>query len=166
MAQRQQHPAELTGIGDTATFPLTAAGYRRGKMFMYQSDNLDMSVAYDAFYPSFQNAATFFFYAETSEMDLQFEREKQQISGAHQGSALLREMEASFEKNGITHLGRVAQYRYNGVFAHQQQEVFSELILVKLPDRYVKIRSTAPLSQASLAQTNVRKLMETVNWAP
>jgi hypothetical protein len=165
-AYRQQYPAEITGFPDDLPFPLNAAGYRRGKIFLYQPDKLNFSVAYDAFAPTFQNAATFFIYEEEADIELQFEREKQQISGVHRDATLLQELTTSFEKNGASHSGRVAQYRYSGVFAHRQQEVFSELILIKFPGRYVKVRSTAPLSQASLAQTNVRKLMETVDWAP
>jgi hypothetical protein len=165
-AKRQQYPAEMTGVGDTTTFPLAAAGYRRGKMFIYRPDKLDFSVAYDAYDPSFQNATTFFFYAEASEGELQFEREQQQIARAHPGASLLQATTTTFEKNGRTYSGRVAQYRFNAVFAGQQQDVFSELILIKLPDRYVKVRSTAPISQGPIAQINVRKLMEAVNWAP
>ena len=166
LAQRQQYPVELTSIRDTKTFPVIAAGYGRGKMVIYQPDRLNFSVAYDAIEPNHKNSVTIFFYAETAAMELQFEREKKQITGAHEGTTLLHENTVSFNKNGSSFSGYVAQYRYNGVFAQQQQELFSELILIKLSDRYVKVRSTTPSSQASIAQTNTRKLLDVINWAP
>ena len=165
LAQHGGYPAEITGVPDTPGFPLKVGNYSRGKMFMYAPGMKDFSIAYDSTDRSAQNAVTFYFYPGSAALDAQFEQEKHQVTALHQGAVLLGERSETFNKDGQTFTSRVAQYRFNGVFEHQQQELYSELILIQVPSRYTKVRSTAPIDQGSLAKINVRKLMEGVNWA-
>ncbi len=62
---------------------------------------------------------------------------------------------------------RVATFRYDEVFAGREQTVFSELLLIELPRRrLLKVRSTAPLAQAAVAEGSLLDLMERLDWAP
>lgn len=159
------YPAEITGIGESKNFPLNAAGYRRGKTLTYESGIKNYSIGYDVFGPALQNAITLYFYPGSSDRPKQFEHEKRQIVDAHAGATLLGEGDETFEKEGGSYPARIAKYRYVGEFAGRRQELYSELILVPLPARYLKVRSTAPFVQGPAAASKVRELLGAVNWA-
>jgi hypothetical protein len=165
VARGSGYPAEIAGMPDTPGFPLQVAGYARGRMYMYEPGMKNLSIAYDRADSAVVNAVTIYFYPGTTSLDAQFELEKQQVSAVHPDAVLLDERTEEFDSKGVKHSARVAQFRLNGVFARQRQELHSELILVKFSARYTKVRSTAPFAQAATAQTQVRKLMEGVNWA-
>jgi hypothetical protein len=98
-------------------------------------------------------------------LDTQFEAEKRQIATFHPSATLLKEDVAHFEKDGTAYTARVAAYRLQGIFADRQQDLYSELILISHPARFFKVRSTAPLIQATAAEARARELMKLINWA-
>ncbi|SRR5258705_12898394 len=162
---RGQYPAEITGVGDSKNFPLSAAGYTRGKIYTYEPGMRNHSIAYDVFGPQLQNAVTLFFYKVPAPLAEQFLAEKNQIVASHPGATLVREAPVTFQKSGVTYQGYAATYTFQAVFAQREQLVSSQLILVEHPARYVKVRSTAPSIQGALAEAGTRQLMEEVNWA-
>jgi len=162
---RSGFPAEISGVGDSQNFPLQVAGYQRGKMYMYQPGMKDYSIGYDRFEATLQNAVTLYFYPLVRPIAEQFNAEKQEILGAHAGSVLLVERQTSVQKNGVSFQAFIATFKFDEIFAGQQQKVFSELVLVALPDRFFKVRSSAPLAQASPAEASMFGLLERINWA-
>ena len=132
---------------------------------MYEPGMEHHSIAYTRVDSALQNAVTIYFYPKGIEFEKQFEFEKQQIVSAHLNSKFLTEREDSFEKNGASFRGRVATFSYDENFAGKRQTVYSQVILIDLPLRFVKLRSTAPLGQDKLADVSVLGLMEVVNWA-
>lgn len=158
------YPSEITGIGDSSNFPLMAAGYTRGKMFMYEPGMKNHSVAYNIYEPTLQNAATLYFYELPVQIEQLFDAEKQQIIAAHPGATLVKEYQVDLQKAGVTYRAYVATFSFTDNFAQREQPLFSQLILVSPPKRFFKVRSTAPLSQAEYAQTKVLQLINAVNW--
>jgi hypothetical protein len=134
-------------------------------MFMYAPGMTNHSIAYDLFEPQIQNAVTLFFYEVSAPLAQLFEAEKQQIVAAHPGAKLLRESPTTLQRDGVTYQAYTAAYSFEQVFARRQQRVFSKLILVAHPKRYFKVRSTAPLSQAEVAEARTQQLLGAVNWA-
>lgn len=159
------YPVEITGLGESSNFPISAAGYTRGKMFMYEPGMKNHSVAYDIYEPQLQNAATLYFYEAPLGLAELFQAEKQQIIASHPGAVLLREAPITLSKAGISYQAQVAMFSFSGVFASQQQQVFSQVILVAHPKRFFKLRSTAPIAQADTAELKNKQLLEAVNWA-
>ena len=164
-AEDSRYPAEITGVGDSPNFPLQVGPYQRGKMIMYQPAMKDHSIAYDRYDSTLQNAVTLYFYPLARPAAEQFGAEKQAILHAHRGSVVLGEKEISLQKNGTSFPALVATFRYDEVFAGRQQTVFSELVLVALPDHFFKVRSSAPLDQGTLAEASLLELLEKVDWA-
>ncbi len=158
-------PAEITGVGDSQNFPLRAAEYQRGKMLMYQPGMRNYSIAYDRFDATLQNAVTLYFYPLARPIAEQFNAEKQEILRAHPGGMLLAERQTSVQKNGLSFQAFIATFEFEDIFARQQQKVFSELVLVALPDRFFKVRSSAPIAKASPAEASMFELLEKINWA-
>lgn len=159
------YPAEITGLGESSNFPISAAGYTRGKMFMYEPGMKNHSVAYDIYEQQIQNAATLYFYEAQLGFAELFQAEKQQIIASHPGAVLLREALTTLNKGGVSYQGQAATFSFSSVFAGQQQQVFSQLILVAHPKRFFKLRSTAPIAQANAVELKNQQLLEAVNWA-
>jgi hypothetical protein len=160
-----RYPAEITGVGDTPNFPLQVGPYRRGKMIMYQPGMKDHSIAYDRYDSTLQNAVTLYFYPLARPAAEQFGAEKQEVLHAHLGSVVLGEREISLQKNGTSFPALVATFRFDEFFAGRQQTVFSELVLVALPNHFFKVRSSAPFDQGVVAEASMLELLEKVNWA-
>lgn len=165
--QRQGYPAGITDITtklDTKNFPSRVAGYARDRVLAYTPDMKDYSVAYNIYDQNLKNAVTLYFYPGVGDIEKQFEHEKHQIVTPRPGIVAIGESTATLVKNGVIYTARVAKHRYRDVSAQQRQEVHSEPILVSLPARYFKIRSTALPAQAPVAEAKVRELLEIVDW--
>jgi hypothetical protein len=160
----QKYPQEITGLGESKRFPVNAAGYTRGRMIQYEPEMKNYSVGYNILEPALQNAVTLYFYASPNALDQQFEQEKTVILQTYNGSALVGTRSATFTKEGVTAHGRIAVFKLSSAFAQRQQELYSELIVIALPSRYFKVRSTAPADQAEAAASRMRALLDVVGW--
>jgi hypothetical protein len=160
---RDGEVVEFVGVGESSNFPMSAAGFTRGRMFTVPSDRTNFTVEYDA--PDRMHAVAFLVEHDTTAMELRLERDKRQITDLNPGAALLVETDETFEDAGITHRGKVVRYRISASPSGGLPEAFSELVLIQLPDRYVRVRSTAPTARATEAQAALRELMHAVHWA-
>ena len=159
------YPAEIRSFEELGNFPVSAAGYIRGKMYAYEPGMINYSVAYDIHNPEIQNSVTLYFYeAPISLMDL-FEMEKQNIARAHGDARLLRQYSTALEKDGVSYQAYVATFSFSGVFARRKQNLFSQLMVVSHPARFFKLRSTAPIDHAELVEARNLQLLDAVNWA-
>jgi hypothetical protein len=158
------YPAEIN-IGETPNFPLRAAGYLRGSIVTYRPGLIDVSVAYNTYSAELQNAVTLYFYRPDYSFEQQYAREKNEIVLAHAGAKLIQERQITLRKDGRTYQAQSAAFVFQGVLAGQQQAVFSQLLLVPLHDHYFKVRSSAPLAHASLAESRMLTLVETIGWS-
>ena len=164
-ARESKYPAEIVGMGNSQNFPFTAAGYRRGRSYMYAPDMKDYSIAYNRFDSRLQNAVTLYFYESPHTLREQFKAEKSAIIKMHQNVTIGKESAVTFNKNGILYKGMVARFHIQGMFSNVDQPLSSELILIRTQKRFLKIRSTAPLAEGARSREQVRKLMDVVNWA-
>lgn len=162
---RSQFPVEITGIGETERFPLQLGPYRRGKILIYAPGMTNFSVAYDRFDAELQNAVTLYFYPRARRMDEQFAAEKLAVLRAHPGAVLLGEKRTLVWKKGYSFEAFIASFEFDGEFALREQRMSSQLVLVALPDRSFKVRSSAPVAQTALAESSVYELLEKIDWS-
>jgi hypothetical protein len=163
--QSGSFPSEITAGAELDAFPATAAGYVRGKMVKYEPGMKNYSVGYNLVEPAVQNMVTLYFYEAQSPLAEQFEIEKRYIVANHPGTTLVAESPVTLVKSGVAYQGRTATYNFSEVLFLRNQPVFSQVVLIKLPDRYFKIRTTAPRDQAALAEAKTRELLEAIDWA-
>lgn len=157
-------PREMADVGESPLFPKQAADYTRGKMLMYEPTVVNLSIAYDRFDSELQNAVTLYFYPRRQECLAEFESAKRGLTRAHPGASLVSEKSVELEKGGKTHRGLMATFEYQDVLAFVRQTVSSQLLVVELPRRFFKVRSTAPQRQGALAEAEMLELLEQVAW--
>jgi hypothetical protein len=158
------YPQDITNRAESADFPLRAGPYTRDKMLVYRPDMKDRSIAYNAFDAELQNAVTLYFYPLDHPLAEQFESERQAILRAHKDCVQTGEKRITLSKDGVTYTALVATFKYDEVFAHQQQTISSQLVIVPLPDHYFKVRSSAPIAQGAMAETGMLALLDRVGW--
>ncbi|MEN8136628.1 MAG: hypothetical protein ABFS18_14010 [Thermodesulfobacteriota bacterium] len=166
--RQNDYPAEIKGIGDYPNYPLKAAGFDRAKIMTYAPGMTNISTAYNYLGSDAQIAATIYVYKKGGlqiNAIQQFEAEKANIEKYHPGAQLIKTGKETFVKNGKELSALTAQYEYDGVFMHRQQPVYSELMLIEYGDKFIKLRSTSPKSQRSIASKKNLELMNVVNWA-
>lgn len=91
--------------------------------------------------------------------------EKAIIEKYHPGAKLLNEGQNSFRKQDKEFVALKAGYEFEGSFMKINQLIYSQLIRVDLGDTFIKLRSTAPISQEETAEKKGIELMNVVNWA-
>ena len=162
------YPARIEGIGDSPNYPLRAAGFERAEIIAYAPGMRHLSTAYNLLTPETQIAATIYLVPHDSTTPVIAERyraEKAAIEAYHPGAKLLEEKEVALEKNGVQYKALKAAYELEGIFMHQRQQLYSEVLLWSHKDRYVKLRATAPAAQRATAAAKNLELLGAVNWA-
>ena len=165
---RGSDAAEFETKTDGSAYPVEVAGYRRGLVYGMNLSNrggpLDASVAYDRTEADLDNTVTLFIRRQPGSIKSLLPHEKALVRQMHNGTALVSEKELSVSKNGRNYPAVVASFEYTDLFAGQRQALFSQLILVQVKDRVLKVRSTAPAAQAAAAQRYTMRLLDKVNW--
>lgn len=151
--------AELTDVADPALFPAQVGEYQR-----WSEPSWKTSVGYNRYDFTLQNAVTLYFNPRECSLAEQFAAEKEAILSAHPGSVVLDERELSISTEGSSVPALLATFRYDEVFANRRQPVFSELVLISLPDEFCKVRSSAPLGQALIAEASMFELLGQLGW--
>lgn len=162
---RPAFPVEVADVGESARFPSQVGAYRRGKIYLYAPGMTNYSIAYDRDDGGLQNAVTLYFYPRDSRMDEQFIAEKMAVLRAHPGATLLADKRTLVWKNGYSFEAFIAAFEFDGNFGRLEQRIASQLILVALPERSFKVRSSAPVAQAAAAEKGVRELLERIEWS-
>jgi len=158
------YPAVIARMGESPGFPSQAAGFSRGDTVTYEPGMKNISVGYNFFSTTAQQAVTFYFYPKSEPYAQQIESEKKMIERFHEGAVVLSQEKQLLRKGHSTFEAFVANYRVEGVMLNRKQPLYSQLILIELPERYVKVRSTSPLNQAEEADRRVRELMQQIDW--
>ncbi len=162
------YPAEIKGIGESQNYPLKAAGFDRAEIMTYAPGMTNISTAYNYLGAEAQIATTIYVYkkgeAQVS-VNQQFDAEKANIERYHPGARLIETGKETFLKNGIELNALTAKYEFEGIFMHKPQLVYSELMLIEFKDEFIKLRSTSPRNQSSIASKKNLELMNVVNWA-
>ena len=162
-----KYPAIISGLGESSTYPLNAAGFERGELVMYEPGMRNISIAYNLLSPDAQIAATIYVYKYggiAPSLQNQFVNEKHQIENYH-SPKLLYEKPIILYKNGQEYHALKAAYEYEQIFMHKPQTtVYSELILLLNGKDFVKLRSTSPISQQEIAIEKNLELLNAVDW--
>jgi len=154
----------MQDIGESSLFPRQAAGYARGKLLMYDPDVVDLSIAYDRHAPELEHAVTLYFYPRRRDGEAEFTSAKGALTRVHAGARLVSERAFELAKNGQPHRGLLATFEFEDDFAGRRQPVSSQLLVVELPRRMFKARTTAPAAQAQAAEAGLLALLEQVAW--
>jgi hypothetical protein len=159
------YPVETVGMGELDWAPIHVAGYTRGKMIMYDPARIDCSVGYNRFDSELQQAITVYFYPRSGDEAAQFAAEKDRVLEVHRGGKHVSDKRVDLVKDGQTYSALVATFEYEDTLNDARQLVSSQLVLIPLTTRLVKVRSTAPLAQAALAESGMLTLLDGVKWA-
>jgi len=160
-----RYPTQLTNVEDFSHYPLEAAGFNRDAITKYSPSTIDISAGYNLFNPDNQIATTLYVYQNPDEMDAVFEKEKGHIARTNEQAELIEESQIKLLKDGIEYDALQATYQYDTNFANKQQPVFSQIILWKYKNKYLKLRSTSPLAQQQATLSKNAELLDAVDWA-
>lgn len=161
------YPMRVGGIGDTADYPLRAAGFEREKIVSYAPGNADVSVGYSMLTPEAQIASTIYLTAHTGQIgsaEEYFSLSRTAIGQHHPGAELLAENTVVLTKGGQQFTAQRAAYRYEDGFMGRRQPLYSVLMVWRIGDSFVKLRSTTPYAQRHLSESNNQNLLEAINW--
>lgn len=160
-----RYPVPLAG--EFPAFPPQAAGFSRERVLAYAPGTENISVGYNLLQPEAQIAATLYQYAAARQaptLERQFVEEKANIERVYQGATKDSEQVLTLRKGERQFQAMQAGYRYTALFMQQRQEVYSELIVWKVDDRYVKLRSTTKYGQRAVAALKNRELLDAIDW--
>ena len=163
--QDTNYPAEITGIGDSSTYPIMAAGFQRGKTWTYAPGMTNISTGYNMYSSQNHIASTIYLYPATTTLDVMFEAEKQNIVNAHNDAKVGGTKEFTLSKNGKDYRALEVTFQYKSDFMGRQQDVFSQLVLWQHKEKFIKLRSTSPLSEGESTLAKNKALLGAVNWA-
>lgn len=167
------YPRSLGDIGDSADYPLRAAGFERAKILGYAPDNADVSVGYNMLTPEAQIASTIYISASSVFPEVRqaenplaalFELNKAGVRQYHPGASLLGEDSVVLVKNGREYHALRAVFRYEDGFMGRRQQLYSLLMLWRHDDDFIKLRSTTLYAQRHLSESNNLNLLQAVNW--
>jgi hypothetical protein len=158
------YPSVIARMGDSLGFPSQAAGFSRGDTVTHEPGMKNISVGYNLFTPSAQQAVTLYFFPRDQPIAEQIEFEKQMIERFHEDPVVLSQAEQTIIRDQVAFRAYAVDYQMRGTMLNRRQPLYSQLLLIELPERYVKARSTCPLEQADAAKGRLIKLMEQIDW--
>jgi len=158
-------PIEAVGMGELASYPIHVAGYTRGKMLMYDAVRIDCSIAYERSDSDLQQAITLYLYPRSTDETAQFAAEKELVLGVHPAGKHVSDERMELLKDGQAYPAHVATFEFEDTMNGRMQALSSQLVLITLPTRWVKVRSTAPLAQSEIAERGMLDLLDKLQWA-
>ncbi len=162
-----RYPMEVSGTVNSADYPLQAAGFEREKIISYAPGNFDVSVGYNMLTPEAQIANTIYVIsgaAKGGTPEDHFNQSKAFLEQYHAGAKLLAEDTVALTKGGRSFTAQRAIYRYEDRFMGARQPLYSVLMVWRSGDDFVKLRSTTPIAQRHLSESNNLNLLNAVNW--
>jgi len=162
--RKVSYPTVIARSGDSQGFPRQAAGFSRGNTVSYEPGMKNTSVGYNFFTPSAQQAVTFYFYPKSQPFAQQIDSEKKMIEQVQEEATVLNETEQAINRGKRTFQSHTVNYQIKGIILGKKQVLYSQLLLIELPERYVKVRSTSPLAQADKANRRLLDLLEQIDW--
>lgn len=150
---------------ESGRYPEQAAGYTRSEIEVINHRTPQYLVQYHRFDGFMQNSVTLHFYPAERKLPAQYKFVTEAILGAHPGSILLSERELVLQRGEASFPTYITSFRYREQFAGIEQTVISQLVLIRLPGRFVQVRSTAPERQSPAAEEGMLDLLDAVDWA-
>lgn len=159
------YPAEVKDFSEISKFPAEVSGYLRGEVIAYAPGLSSFSIAYDRYDEQLQNAVTLYFGPQLKDTSAQILNEKTAIINAHPDSRIVAEKVLKLSKNGRTYKATLVTFEYTETFAGRSQKLMSFLLITFTSQWRVKVRSTTPISQGAIAESNLIPFLEGVSWA-
>ncbi len=164
-AQGAPYPATITDFGEFERFPAEVAGYHRGNATAYAPNLVNYSIAYDQYNGELHNTVTLYFYPKADNTAQHQQEAESAVFQANAESKLVSRRSMTVPYNGQSFAATLTTFEYERQFAGKKQRVSSQLLMVFLPTKTFKVRSTAPLDQAARAEAAMLHLLEGLAWA-
>ncbi|WP_420349937.1 hypothetical protein [Pelagibius sp.] len=169
-AQNYQ-PREINGVGDSARFPISIGIFERHRIFAYSAGLEDVSVGYNSAEPGYRSGSTIYFYPvynrigdAAANLELEFATVKAQISRYPGGRWVEDRATVKVHQDSGPVGGLSATYRFKAQFFGEERELFSELQLFVIGERFVKFRHTYPAEHREFLRLQIDNLMATLKW--
>jgi|GEM_PF-5189395 len=152
--------------GDPVDYPLEAAGYKRVGVTEYSPGKTDMSVAYNYEHGEIRIVSTVYIYRKPPGLDLatHYEQYKAMVPQAHPEATFVSERMRTLHKGSKEYRAREAVFTIEDVFGNTYQPLYSLLIMWEHDSQFGKLRTTAPIANAAIAEQKSLELLEAVNW--
>ena len=158
------YPEVVEGFGRYDKFPPEVAGYRRGRALTYAPGLVDYSVGYNRRDDVVDSAVTLYFYPRMNDTASQLRGEEQEVLQMHRAVRVVSRKTITLMRNGAPYEAHVTSFEYDENFAGTVQPVASQLLVVFRSLGVFKVRSTAPLAQAAIAEDAMLRLLDGVAW--
>lgn len=164
-------PRELTVQSDSTRFPPSVGIFERHKVIAYRAGLKDVSIGYNSGDPQYRSGSTVYFYPvydrigdAAANLEHEFEAVKAQISRYPGGTwieerALVQVKQPSGPISGLS-----ATYRFRTWFFGAERDVYSELQLFMLGERFVKFRHTYPVEHEDFLRPEIDNFMTKLRW--
>lgn len=157
-------PIEIPYTKDSQFFPLRAAGYTRGRILVYEPMSRNCSVAYDRDDAELRSSVTLYLLPRERTADAEYAASKASILQLHAGAEIASEKHIELEKHGRSYPALAATFAFSDSLNGTGQPVSSDLVVIELPNRLVKVRTTAPREQRARADEALLALLEQLGW--
>lgn len=173
------YPREITDYGETANYPLEAAGLEREYIREFSPDGNHVEIGYGLYQfdsaPYVQISATIHIKrAGGAAMDSvkgRFDAARRRIEQSRLGVEQLENRSLVLAKNGRSYFALKAAYRTEGysylivgAIIGPQHPWYVELIVWRHEDRIISLESYARLDNRDIAQAKNLELLDAVNW--
>lgn len=172
-AGAERYPEKVTGVPDSPEYPLRAAGFKRIGIYRYRPGDADISIGYNMFTPETKIVSTIYItnasvypgvLREDDPVAIVFNDYKASVIQYHSGARLLGEDSVVLMKNGKKYKALRAFFQYDSDFMSNRQPVFSVMMLWRIGDDFIKLRSTMPIAQRDQWESNNMDLLNAVDW--
>ncbi len=158
------YPEVVADFGRYDRFPPEVAGYVRQQAMAYAPGMVDYSIGYDRNDAVVNSAVTLYFYPRMNDTAAQLRSEEQEVLQRHRATRTVSSKTIQLMRNGAPYEAHVTNFEYDDVFAGRLQPLASQLLVVFRAQGVFKVRSTAPLAQAAVAEDAMLKLLDGVAW--
>ena len=158
------YPEVVDDFGRYDRFPQEVAGYARKQALTYAPGMVTYSIGYERDDPVVQSTVTLYFYPRMNDTAAQLRSEEQEVLQRHRATRVVSSRTIQLIRNGAPFEAHVTNFEYDEVFRGAMQPVASQLLVVFRAQGVFKVRSTAPLAQAAVAEDAMLKLLDGVAW--
>lgn len=158
------YPATVADFGRYDKFPAEVAGYRRGPALRYAPGLAHYSISYGRDDATLVDDVSLFFYPRMNDIDAQLRTEEAEVLQTHRAVRLVSRKTIRLERDGAGYEARVTNFEYDDLFHGRVQPLASQLLVVFRAQGVFKLRSTAPLAQATQAEGAMLQLLQGVAW--
>ena len=147
------------------SLPRNAAGFYRLRGVRYHSDIAAYTVAYAYSHHELENRTTLYLYPKSSQVPDLLAKHTEAIQEAYKDARVVSEDAAAVQQHDGAQSGQIRTFSYVADFNGKDQQVWSGLVVVTLPERVFVARSTSPIRQGAHARQKLIELLSALQWS-